>query len=378
MKREQNRLSTPRAFAEPMRRLSRLRAFALPLLAAASIGFAHADGDGHDDRGEDRDGRAYAIGLWGDLPYSAAQVVGVTHLIEDMNSQRLAFTVHDGDLKSGSSECTDAVYATALGLLNSIDAPAMFTPGDNDWTDCDRTAGYNSLVQLDKERELFFSTPHSLGQRPMRQQVQTDPLCLSATGSMVSCVENRRWTVGRVTYATLNVQGSCNNLCDVAPDPAEFAARNAANIKWLKETFAQAKARGSAAVMLISQADPGWDAADPTRAPLRDAKTLAETDGFADGFQDFLKAVRDEVIAFRKPVAYVHGDSHYFRIDKPLLDAAGRRLENFTRVETFGDNQANGTNDVQWLKVLVEPNSREVFAYQPQIVPANRVAVPAP
>jgi hypothetical protein len=84
------------------------------------------------------------------------------------------------------------------------------------------------------------------------------------------------------------------------------------------------------------------------------------------------------VTAFRKPVAYVHGDSHYFRVDKPLLDAAGRRLENFTRVETFGDNQANGTNDVNWLKVHVEPRSREVFSYQPQIVPANRVAVPAP
>jgi len=37
-------------------------------------------------------------------------------------------------------------------------------------------------------------------------------------------------------------------------------------------------------------------------------------------------------------VAYVHGDSHYFRVDKPFLDAKGRRLENFTRVETFGDN----------------------------------------
>ena len=84
------------------------------------------------------------------------------------------------------------------------------------------------------------------------------------------------------------------------------------------------------------------------------------------------------MVAFGRPVAYVHGDSHYFRIDKPFLDSQGRRLENFTRVETFGDNQGNGQNDVHWLKVLVDPSSREVFAYQPQIVPANRVAVPAP
>jgi hypothetical protein len=112
--------------------------------------------------------------------------------------------------------------------------------------------------------------------------------------------------------------------------------------------------------------------------PLRDPKTLAQTDGQPDGFQQFLLALRDQVIAFRRPVAYVHGDSHYFRVDRPLQDALGRRLENFTRVETFGDNQQNGDNDVNWLKVGVDARSREVFTYQAQIVPGNRTAVPAP
>ena len=195
---------------------------------------------------------------------------------------------------------------------------------------------------------------------------------------MVPCVENRRWTLGGVTYATLNLQGSCTNLCDTDPDPAEEAARNAADIAWLQETFEEARARNSAAVMLISQADPGFDGTDGTRGPVRDPNTLAETDGQPDGFQSFLLALRDQVVGFQRPVAYVHGDSHYFRIDKPFLDARGQRLENFTRVEAFGDHQENGTNDVNWLKVLVDARSRELFAYQPQIVPANRVAVPAP
>ena len=130
--------------------------------------------------------------------------------------------------------------------------------------------------------------------------------------------------------------------------------------------------------MFISQADPGWDLSDPTRAPLRNPKTLSETDSQPDGYQEFLSALRDEVSAFRKPVAYVHGDSHYFRVDKPFQDAQGRRLENFMRVETFGNNAANGTNDVQWVKVYVDAQNREVFSFQPQIVPGNRVAVPAP
>jgi len=355
------------------------------LTATAALARGGFGGKDDDDREE---GEAYAIGLWGDLPYSDVQaLVGVPNLIADMNAQDLAFTVHDGDLKAGNGTpgsvtptiCSDALYEQALGFFNGLEAPAILTPGDNDWTDCDRPSngGFNSRERLDHERQVFFSTPFSLGQHRMHLEVQTAALCLGVSGP-VPCVENRRWTVGRVTFATLNVQGSCNNLCDTAPDPDEFAARNQANIAWLQETFTEAKARRSVAVMLIAQADPGWDLSDPTRAPLRNPRTLVETDGQPDGFKDYLLALRDEVIAFRRPVAYVHGDSHYFRVDKPFQDSQGRRLENFTRVETFGDNQANGNNDVNWLKVVVDPRSREVFKYQPQIVPANRVAVPAP
>ena len=343
-----------------------------------------SEGQGDEDQGHD----VYAIGLWGDFPYSDVQATtGVPNLIADMNSQDLEFTAHDGDLKAGNSTpnsttpttCSDALYVQALGYFNSLKAPAIFTPGDNDWTDCDRASngGFSSLERLDDERLVFFSTPFSLGQHHLFQQVQLTPTCLGVSGN-VPCVENRRWRVGRVTYATLNIQGSCNNLCDTLPDPAEYAARNAADIAWMQETFAEAKEHHSVAVMLISQGDPGFDATDGTRGPLRNPKTLAETDGQPDGFQTFLLALRDEVVAFEKPVAYVHGDSHYFRIDKPFLNSLGQRLENFTRVETFGDNQGNGTNDVNWIKVLVDSHSREVFSYQQQIVPGNRVAVPAP
>jgi hypothetical protein len=356
------------------------------LALAALIGSAVAD----DSKGNSQDapGQTYMIGLWGDLPYSDTQALtGVPNLIADMNSYNLAFTAHDGDLKAGNSTpgsvtpttCSNALYAQALGYFNSLKAPAIFTPGDNDWTDCDRPSngGYSSRERLDYERAVLFGTSSSLGQNQIQQEVQTDALCLGVSGP-VPCVENRRWTYGGVTYATINIQGSCNNLCDTAPDSAEWAARNQADIAWMQSTFAEANAKGSAAVMLITQADPGWDLSDGTRAPLRDPKTLAETDGQPDGFQSFLLALRDQVIAFRKPVAYVHGDSHYFRVDKPFQNALGQRLENFTRVETFGDNQGNGNNDVNWLMVTVSPRNREVFSYEPKIVPANRVAVPAP
>jgi hypothetical protein len=126
----------------------------------------------------------YAIGLWGDLPYSDVQALtGVPNLIGDMNASDIEFSVHDGDLKAGNgtpgsvtpTTCSDALYAQALKYFNSLSKPAIFTPGDNDWTDCDRPSngGYSSRERLDHERRVFFSTPFSLGAHPLRQEVQS-------------------------------------------------------------------------------------------------------------------------------------------------------------------------------------------------------------
>jgi hypothetical protein len=147
-----------------------------PIAAMVSVvatGALAQDGSQGRDRDELEEGEAYAIGLWGDLPYSDLQaLVGVPNLIADMNEQHLAFSVHDGDLKAGNgtpgsvtpTTCSDALYEQGLRYFNALEAPAIFTPGDNDWTDCDRPAngGYNSRERLDHERHVFFSTPYSL------------------------------------------------------------------------------------------------------------------------------------------------------------------------------------------------------------------------
>ena len=379
------------------------------LLAALAAG-AFAAGIAAAGRGNGNDKTfQYAMGVWGDMPYSDTQaLIGVPNLIADLNNADIQFSVHDGDLKAGNATagsitpttCQTAVqptiYSQGLGYFNSLDKPAVFTPGDNDWTDCDRTSngGFNSLYQLQYERGYFFGSDLSLGQHPMQLEQQTAQLCQgtnSPTGQprfLTGCVENRRWTFQGVTYATLNVQGTCNNLCssgagDPGGDVAEYAAREAADEAWLHQTFDEARAQGSGGVMIIWQADPGFDASGYQGAPKRDPNTLVETDGNPDGFHDILSALRDETVSFKKPVVLVHGDSHWFMVDKPLHDSLGRTIENFTRVETFGDHAFSGhpdwdTNYVHWVKVLVDPQSRDVFAFQPQVVPANRVAVPAP
>src|SRR5919201_5622549 len=164
------------------------RRVSLVLLAVSVIGVLVAGiavaGKG---RADDRKFE-YAIGLWGDVPYSDVQAqTGVPNLIADMNSQDIEFSVHDGDLKAGNAipgsvtptTCQSAVepsiYSQALGYFDSLEKPAVFTPGDNDWTDCDRTTngGFNSLERLQYERQFFFSTDMSLGEHPIKLDVPT-------------------------------------------------------------------------------------------------------------------------------------------------------------------------------------------------------------
>jgi hypothetical protein len=70
---------------------------AILVVATLSLGINTKSASADDNGQDDAHGRyGYAIGLWGDMPYSDIQAaVGVPNLIADMNSQELAFTAHD-------------------------------------------------------------------------------------------------------------------------------------------------------------------------------------------------------------------------------------------------------------------------------------------
>ena len=86
------------------------------------------------------------------------------------------------------------------------------------------------------------------------------------------------------------------------------------------------------------------------------------------GFDGILEVLEEEVIAFDKPVLYLHGDTHTFRVDKPLVGSlSGRMIENFTRVETFGYRSTH------WVRISVNPDEPGVFTVVPMTVEANRV-----
>ena len=292
----------------------------------------------------------FSFALIGDMPYGPEGDAKFPNLLADINADRsLSFVVHDGDFKNGSSLCSDAVFQNRFDLFNEFRAPFIFVPGDNEWTDCHRAnnGGYDPLERLERLRTMFFPTDESLGRRTLTLDRQSaDPLYAQFR-------ENVSWVVGNVGFVGLHVVGSNNNLGRVPSGDAEYAERNAADLEWLHQSFALASAQGRRAMMIIIQANPGFELPAAQRT----------------GFNDFLAALQRETIAFGRPVVLVHGDSHYFRIDKPMIGTrSGRRVESFTRVETFGEL------DNHWLHVTVHPNNPNVFAFDQRIVSANLVA----
>jgi len=136
------------------------------------------------------------------------------------------------------------------------------------------------------------------------------------------------------------------------------ARRTAAAVAFIDSAFNKAERRDASGVLLAMQANPGIEA--PAGDPLR------------HGFDEILAKISARAIAFARPVLVAHGDSDYCRYDKPLVAPTvkdgPRRLEDFSRVENFGDT------DVHWVEIAVDANTPEVFRIQPHIVEENRFA----
>jgi hypothetical protein len=305
-------------------------------------------------------GGAYDFALTGDQLYGREGESKYPALVADIDAANPSFIVFGGDFKNGSTVCDDATFNDRLARFEASQHPLVFLPGDNEWTDCHRenNGSYDPIERLTRIRGMFYPPGHSLGRT-------TIPLTNQSTvAGYEKFVENVRWTAGDVAYVGLDIQGSNNNLGRTPAMDAEYAERNAANIAWLREAFTLAKQNSSKAIMVIIQADPQF--------PLI-ADDVARTNGMKDegpsGFADFLKTLEEETLAFGgKPVVLGHGDSHYFRIDKPMVASTSkRRVENFTRVEWFG------SEDAHWVKVHVDPNNPNVFTFEQMIVQANLV-----
>ena len=136
-----------------------------------------------------------------------------------------------------------------------------------------------------------------------------------------------------------------------AADDAAAKRRTEAAAEWTRETFAAAKAANASAVVVAFHGDPGL------REPAGDS--------YRQNYEPFLTALEEEAEAFRRPVLIVHGDSHEYTVDHPLVRrTTGRRLENLTRLDV------PGSPDVGWVRVVVRPGAENPVGFEEHVVPA--------
>lgn len=280
--------------------------------------------------------------LLGDTPYGDDQRVQFPALVDQVNADpKIRFVLHAGDIKNGSSTCDDGRFADLAGLYDTFEDPFVLTPGDNEWTDCHRVAAGSFLPteRLTALRAVFYPEPgRTTGRREMNVDTQADE------PAYADYVENVRFTQGGVTIAALHVVGSDNGLLPWSGLPggdlpaereAEFAARTAAALAWIDETFDAAQRADAPGVLLLMQAEP------------------VESPGFS--------AVRQRIVErsteYGRPVLLVHGDEHIYEVEPAY---AG--VPNLTRLETYG---ATAT---EWLKVTIDRKSPTVFSWHPMSV----------
>ncbi|MFB0838672.1 hypothetical protein ACETK3_11720 [Arthrobacter sp. E44] len=327
-------------------------------LLASQPAFAESSQDNNSDN------QAFTFAAIGDIPYGAAEIAKFPSRIQDLNADKgLKFVAHVGDIKNGSSVCSDEYFSYIRAQFDTFTHPLVYTPGDNEWVDCHRTnnGAYNPLERLDKIREVFFNQPgKTLGATmPLKSQEN------------LGLPEDVRFDKDRVAFSVLNVQGSNNSLLPwtglgkTEPTPEQLAEvdhRTSAVIAQIHQTFTDARRSNDRAVVLMQQADMF----DPSL--LADATVNPDT---VSGFRDIVQAIAQETNNFDAPVYLVNGDSHVFAENQPLgagspwlgiygspaaddlqhitVDGANNAVD-YVRFTVSG-NSAQGADVLSWEKV---------------------------
>jgi hypothetical protein len=306
-----------------------------------------------------------------------------------------SFVLHVGDTHAGADHCYQTAPATladyqwvnsdelVYSLWSQYTKPLIYTPGDNEWTDCNKTGegggtgrdGYydasqaghlpgDPLDNLALVRSIFFANPGWTIGGKMHVQSQAEIGKKSERGYP----ENVIWQRGDVLFVTVNLPGSNNDTLpwygnglplpiDQLPQRQgeEVTQRDAADLAWLDRAFQEAEGTGAGAVVIGTQADM-WDPAQ-----------VANGQGL-DAYDPIITHLADLVKAYGKPVLLINGDSHAYHVDQPMrpsdLPYYGFHpssigdVSNFTRLTVQGS-----TNPMEWVKVTVDPSSGTPFTF---------------
>jgi hypothetical protein len=276
--------------------------------------------------------------------------------------------MHLGDIKNGSSRCDTSYFQLIRSDFDQFQDPLVYTPGDNEWTDCHRASngGYipagpvpagQEPSRLDTVRALFFDHPgRTLGQHSSEVGYQSRQF-----------PENVIWDEAGVVFSVLNVPGSNNDFLpwfDAAETDAqkaaqadEVATRTDADLDWIDATFRKARHEHAPAVAIGIQADM-WDPAIVAAGPSA-----------YSAFTPIVQELARQAHRFGKPVLLLNGDSHLFESDRPLADPHATNslvygvvvpVPNLVRVTVQGSTNVPH----EWLKLHVDPHSADVFSWQ--------------
>ncbi len=271
----------------------------------------------------------------GDTPYDDQERVHIEDEVRPaIAASGAPFLVHYGDLKGGGGPCPTSIAAMieARDWVHALHpGPVFYTPGDNEWTDCDRgeaPAAFSETEALGRLRTVFFDVP------------PVPPAEQAAWGfaRQSGFPENARWSRDGVQFVTVHLVGTNNGRVQILHDDVEVAlryveARDRANEHWLEAAFRAA--RGAAALVIVTQADvtspDGGASCTMLNRQRCDAFEVfrAQLAAYASGF-------RDRRGAPLKPILLLHGDTYPYCLDRGF---GGDLAPNLWRLNAWGDYQ---------------------------------------
>jgi predicted phosphodiesterase len=284
--------------------------------------------------------KKFTIVAFGDMPYRVPNdYPKFERVIKTLNKENPSFIVHVGDFKSGSSQCSNEYFERMKTYFETIEPPFIYTPGDNEWTDCNRKAAgeYDPNERLALLRKMFFGSDKSFGKKKINLLSQAKSI------GFEKYVENNLWNYGGLQFATIHLVGSNNNFKE-SGDNQEFIEREKANLVWLEQVFAAAKDKKG--LMLFTQADMFYNDRKPSK-----------------GFEKIVEKITELTQKYGKQVFLVNGDSHRFITDKPILiNNQKATLMNFTRIQVFGDAEMAA------IKITYYPTSTSLFQVEQMMI----------